>query len=107
MEQSRGIDAVNIITILMKHEGYTLQQAADHIGETFAGLVQRLVQARQNFPRFGQEIDRAVNKYIEAIGILIIGFIDWSFKSERYFGEMVEEAKKTRVVKLFPRRSEL
>ena len=107
MERSRGIDAANIITILMEHEGYTLHQAVNRVGETFTGLVQRLLQARQNFPTFGQEVDRAVSKYIDAMEIWVIGYLDWSFASQRYFGQMSEEVKKTRIVKLFPRRSEL
>ena len=91
----------------MKHKGYTLQQAADHVGEVFTGLVGRLVQARQNFPRFGQEIDSAVSKYIDAVEVWVVGFIDWSFVTDRYFGQMGEEVKKTRIVKLFSRKSEL
>lgn len=91
----------------MEHRGYTLQQAVDHVGEKFAGLVQRLLQARQDFPRFGKETDRAVSKYIDAMEVLVIGSMDWSFATERYFGQMGEEIKKTRVVKLSPRRSEL
>ena len=35
MERSRGIDAANIITILMKYKGYAIQWAADHVVETF------------------------------------------------------------------------
>ena len=104
MERSRGIDAANVITILIKHKGYTLQQAVDHAGGKFGGLVQRLVQARQFFPRFGPEIDCAVDKYIDAMGMLVIGFMNWAFETDRYFGQMGEEVKKTRIVKLFPRR---
>ena len=107
MERSRGIDAANIITILMEHEGYTLHQAIDHVGETFTGLVQRLLQARRNLPVFGQEIDCAVSKYIDAVEIWVIGYLDWSFASKRYFGQMSEEIKKTRIVKFSPRKSEM
>lgn len=106
MEQSKGISAANIITILMEYKGYTLQQAVDHAGEAFAGLVQRFVEARQNFPGFGPEIDQAVNKYIDAIEMWTVRHLDWSFACKRYFGEASEEVKKTRIVKLYPRKSE-
>jgi alpha-muurolene/germacrene-A/gamma-muurolene synthase len=106
MERSRGIDAANIITILMEQKGYTLQQAVDHAGEAFSGLVRRLFQSRQNFPRFGQETDDIVNKYIDAMETWVAGYLDWSFASKRYFGQASEEIKKTRIVKLYPRKPE-
>jgi len=107
MERSREIDAANIITILMEHKGYTLQQAVDHVGEAFAGLVQRLLEARRNFPSFGSEVDRAIGRYIDAIEIWVVGNLDWSFASKRYFGEASEDVMKLRIVKLYPRKSEL
>ena len=107
MERSREIDAANVITILMVHEGYTLQKAIDHIGETFTGLVQRLLDARHNFPRFGPGIDQGMSKYIDAIEMWVAGYLDWSFASKRYFGRESEEVRKTRIVKLYPRKSEL
>ena len=106
MERSREIDAANIIAILMKHKGYTLQQAVDHAGKAFTDLVRRLLEARQNFPRFGPEIDRAVSRYIDAIETWVVGSLDWSFASKRYFGQASEDVKKMRIVKLYPRRSE-
>lgn len=87
----------------MKHKGYSLQQAVDHVGEAFNGLVHNLLQARQNFPSFGQEIDQAAGKYIDAVEMLVVGYLDWSFASKRYFGQTSEEVKKSRIVKLYPR----
>jgi len=107
MERSREIDASNIITILMEHKGYTLQQAVDHVGEAFADLVQRLLEARRNFPSFGPEVDSAVGKFIDAIEAWEVGNLDWSFASKRYFGEASEDIRKSRIVKLYPRKSEL
>jgi hypothetical protein len=107
MERSREIDAANIITILMEHKGYTLQQAADHTGKAFADLVQHLPEARQSFPRFGPEIDRAVSRYIDAIETWVVESLNRSFASKRYFGQASEDVENTRVVKLDPRKSEL
>jgi hypothetical protein len=32
MEYARGIDGNNVVTVLMKDNNWTLQQAADHVG---------------------------------------------------------------------------
>jgi len=107
MEQSREIDASNIITILREHKGYTLQQAVDHVGEMFSDLVKRHLEARRAFPSFGPEIDSAVSKYFDAIETWVVGNLDWSFASKRYFGEASDEVKKARIVTLYPRKSEV
>ena len=88
----------------MEHKGYSPQQAIDHVGEAFSSLVQRLLEIRKGFPCFGPEIDLAVNKYIDGIEIWVVGHLDFSFVSERYFGKEGGKVKKTRVVKLHPRK---
>ena len=93
--------------VLVKHKGYILQQVVNHVGEAFAGLVKNLFRARLNLPRFGQEIDSAVGQYIDTMEMWVVGYLDWSLARKRYFGQTNEEIKRTRIVKLYPRKFEL
>jgi hypothetical protein len=52
------------------------------------------------------EIDPTVNKYIDAFEIWVVGYLDWSSASKRYFGQASEDVKKTRIVELCPQKSE-
>ena len=78
-----------------------MPQPADHfvLPDLYAVLSFR---GGQNFPRLGQEIDRAVSKYVHVMETWVVRYLDWSFASKRYFGEISEEFEETMIVKLFP-----
>ena len=104
MEQSKGLEGNNILTVLMEGKGFNLQGAADHAGVLFGDLMSRFIAERKKLPSWGTDLDRDVNRYVDAIGHWVVGNLCWSFETPRYFGSALEDVKRTRTVKLRPRR---
>lgn len=103
MEQARGLAGNNIVTVLMRERGIPLQSASDRIGAHFASLMRTFVRAKAALPSFGDAaLDAAVARYVAAMEHWVIGNLDWSFCSKRYFGDAVEHVKETLVVTLSP-----
>lgn len=70
MEQSKGHTGNNIVTVLMKENGTSLQETADSIGDHCKGLVEKYISAkRQLSPSLGKD----AAKFIDAMGSWIIG----------------------------------
>lgn len=105
MEQSKGHRGNNILSVLMKAKGISLQQAANTVGEHSLKLTKDLEDAKKRLPSWGARVDADVAFYIRALEDWVIGNLEWSFKTVRYFGPIHDEVKKTRVVALRSRRS--
>ncbi|KZT07700.1 terpenoid synthase [Laetiporus sulphureus 93-53] len=103
MEQARGIDGNNIVTVLMRQKGINLQTAADLVGEHFKELMEDFIATRDSLPSWGAPVDAVVSNYVRAMEHWVIGNLEWSFETQRYFGARHTEIKKTRVVRLSPR----
>ncbi|KIK51745.1 hypothetical protein GYMLUDRAFT_181084 [Collybiopsis luxurians FD-317 M1] len=101
-EQSRHDAQDNMITILMKYHGHTLQSAVDYVGDLCHQTINDFVQNSKNVPHWGPEVDDIVKRYIRGLEDWIVGTIHWSFDSTRYFGNYGQEVKRTRLVKLLP-----
>lgn len=105
MEQCKGHRGNNILTVLMKAKGITLQQAANTVGEHSSKLMKDLEDAKERLPGWGARVDAETARYIRALEDWVIGNLEWSFRTVRYFGPTYDEVKKTRVVALRSRRS--
>ena len=103
MEQARGIAGNNIVTVLMHDNKIDLQTAMDLVGEHFKTLMGRYAEAKTRLPSWGPSADEMVRKYVKAMDHWISGNIEWSFETQRYFGPLHAEIKKTRTVLLRPR----
>ncbi|KAF7440249.1 Alpha-muurolene synthase [Pleurotus ostreatus] len=101
VEQARG-DTHNMIVILMKYHGHTLQSAVDYVGELCCQTINNFCANRQVIPSWGPETDRMVQEYVQGLQDWITGSLHWSFKTHRYFGTNGAEVKKTRLVELLP-----
>ncbi|TBU32549.1 terpenoid synthase [Dichomitus squalens] len=107
MEQARGIGGNNIVSVLMQERNIDLQAASDLIGQHFETLMNRFVESKARVPSFGSAaLDDAVFKYISAMEHWVIGNLEWSFKTNRYFGEEHVRVKDTLVVVLRRRESD-
>ena len=93
-----------MVEILQKYDGLSLQGAIDRIGELFRQTIDNFVEQKARLPSWGPEIDKEVETYVRGLQHWITGVLNWSFMTERYFGKQVAEVKKTRVVKLLPKR---
>ena len=88
----------------MTHEGLSLQQAVDRIGEMCKQCIDTFVENKKRIPSWGDSIDRDVKLYVEGMQEWIPGSLNWSFATTRYFGNNGATVKKTRVVDLLPRK---
>lgn len=102
MEQSKGLEGVNILTVLMKSHGFTLQDASDYVGAQYKKFMDDFVSDMDNLPSFGAELDESVRLYFTKMSHWCIGNVVWSFETPRYFGARLEEVKKTGIVTLLP-----
>ncbi|OSD06378.1 terpenoid synthase [Trametes coccinea BRFM310] len=100
MEQAKGHNGNNIVTVLMQQKGIDLQAASNLVGDHFAQLMNRFVDTKQRLPSFGAALDDPVLKYIEAMEHWVIGNLEWSFESQRYFGAEHDRVKETLVIVL-------
>jgi len=89
----------------MEAKGISLQEAANTVGKHSAELVKDLNDAKMCLPSWGVRVDADVARYIGALEDWVIGNLEWSFKTVRYFGPGHDEVKKTRVVALRSRHS--
>lgn len=96
----------NVMSVLMRHKGLDLQGAADYVGVHFKGLIDAFLEAKRTLPSWDPKIDDQVAQYAMAMETWVIGNLNWSFETQRYFGHARHEIKRTRVVHLYPRRVE-
>ena len=86
----------------MREKGISLQQAADEVGERSSKLMKDLEDAKNRLPSWGVRVDADVARYIHALEDWVIGNLEWSFETVRYFGPTHDEVRKTRVIFLSP-----
>ena len=102
MEQSKGLGGNNIVTVLMREHKIDLQSAADMVGAHFGKLMEQFIMQQGRVPSWGPEVDAAVTDYITAMQHWVIGNLEWSFRTQRYFGSEHARVKSTRIVSLWP-----
>ncbi|ESK90199.1 hypothetical protein Moror_7733 [Moniliophthora roreri MCA 2997] len=105
VEQARG-DTHNMIVILMKYNGHTLQSAFDYVGQLCKESIDNFNENRKNIPSWGPEVDDMVQRYVNCLQDWTVGALHWSYMTTRYFGENGQEVKKNRYVKLLPIRED-
>ncbi|KAJ3934533.1 MAG: terpenoid synthase [Lentinula lateritia] len=105
VEQARGDDAHNMVTIVMNSMSLNLDNALLWISNLHDILVDWFVETydtiRAELPML-KESDAAV-AYINGLGNWVRANDCWSFESERYFGQKGAGIQSTRIVELLPR----
>jgi len=103
MEQAKGLNGNNIITVLCHEKKIDIQAASDYVGIHFGQLMDRFMVDKACLQSFGSALDAEVARYIDAMGQWVIGNLEWSFETKRYFGDNHAEVRRTRVVTLRPK----
>jgi hypothetical protein len=103
MEQAKGHTGNNIVTVLMKAQHCDLQTASDLIGARYAEFMDGYLADRERLPSFGLQTDADVQLYVRAMENWPIGNLEWSFETNRYFGPLHDEVRRTRLVVLTQR----
>ncbi|KAG6899646.1 hypothetical protein C0993_008366 [Termitomyces sp. T159_Od127] len=102
VEQARGDKGHNIVTILMQHEHFTLNEAITWLGTHASKLVHSFLNDLSHVPHFGPEYQADVERYLNGMGNWVRASDCWSFESGRYFGTEGLEIHKSRKVILLP-----
>ncbi|KAI0711928.1 terpenoid synthase [Cerioporus squamosus] len=97
MEQAKGHSGNNIVTVLMREKNIDLQAASDLVGEHFQGLMDRFMETKARLPSYWPRCRRRGRTH------WVIGNLEWSFESQRYFGSEHRRVRENGVVLLRPR----
>ncbi|KAI9453186.1 terpenoid synthase [Russula earlei] len=104
LEQARGDDNHNMITIVMHHNKTDVQGAMDWVYNYHKELEAKFMDIYENkIPRFGEPVDTDLAQYVDGLGNWVRASDQWGFESERYFGKKAPEIQKTRWVTLLPK----
>ncbi|EIW84218.1 terpenoid synthase [Coniophora puteana RWD-64-598 SS2] len=100
MEQAKGHTGNNVVTVLMQEHGIDLQAAADRVGEVFGQLMEHYTSGSRSLPTWGGKVDADAARFLEAAGQWVVGNLEWSFETPRYFGPDHDEVRDTHRVLL-------
>jgi len=103
IEQARGDDLHNMVTIVMHQFNTDVQGAMDYIGKFHDRLAGAFLLTKDRLPSWGEPIDSQVARYVHGLGNWVRANDQWSFESQRYFGTKGLEIMKHRVVKMLPK----
>ncbi|KAK7020181.1 hypothetical protein VNI00_017829 [Paramarasmius palmivorus] len=101
VEQSRGDDRHNLVTIVMKEQQIGLHAALKWIGDLHDSLAEEFLTAYAKLQTAGFSDELA--SYADDLGNWVRANDKWSFESERYFGKEGVEVEKTRIIELLPK----
>ncbi|KAI0292481.1 terpenoid synthase [Multifurca ochricompacta] len=105
IEQARGDDNYNIITIVMHQNRIDIRGSVDLVYEYHKELEGKFMDIYENkIPKFGEPVDEQLAQYVDGLGNWVRVNDQWSFESERYFGKKGSETQRTRWVRLLPKR---
>ncbi|KAK5658142.1 hypothetical protein OQA88_2115 [Cercophora sp. LCS_1] len=103
-EQAVGDDEHNIVTVVMNQFGVGMQEAIDRAGELSAEKMKRFEEVYTHVPRWVGPVDLEVQRLVDGMAQCVSGVLHWSYESQRYFGTRGLAVKRTRRLRLLPRR---
>ncbi|KZV85693.1 terpenoid synthase [Exidia glandulosa HHB12029] len=103
VEQARGDDTHNILTIVQLQYNLDLDKALLWLDEYHGRLVTAFLDAKRTLPSFGPTYDTEMSKYVDGLGNWVRANESWSFESHRYFGSHGLEIQRQRRVHLLPK----
>jgi terpene synthase-like protein len=85
LAQSNGGAEFNLVTIIKKRDNSTIEEAIDKTAIYHDILVREFIEISSGIYKFSDSINQELRKYIEALGFLMRGNIDWStWETSRY-----------------------
>jgi len=104
VEQSRGNDDHNIITIVMHQNKTDIQGAMEWVDDYYKEAVAKFMDLYENnIPKFGEPVDTELVQYVDGMANWVRSTYQFSYESERYFGKKGPEIEHTRWVNLLPK----
>ncbi|KAG4431668.1 hypothetical protein IFR05_012851 [Cadophora sp. M221] len=83
---------------LLRHHGFTEQGAYDKAHDMLRERYRDWYVAMAGLPVLGEKIDKEVQRYIQGIQDVVIANVNWSFRTERYFGKNRQRVRETRML---------
>ncbi|KAI0784430.1 terpenoid synthase [Abortiporus biennis] len=103
VEQSRGDEGHNLVTIVMQQLGLDIHDALRWISHLHDEIAAKFLEAWNHIPVYSGPLDFEVRRYTEGLGNWVRANDQWSFESERYFGKQGLVIQKNREVVLLPK----
>jgi hypothetical protein len=103
LEQARGDDDHNIVTIVMHEFDTDVNGAMLWVMDCHTKLEKKYFESLAAIPKWGEPIDSQVRKYCDSLGHWVRGCYAWSFESERYFGTNGMEVQRKRWILPMPK----
>ncbi|KAJ6474479.1 terpenoid synthase [Mycena vitilis] len=103
VEQARGDDGHNLVTIVMHQYNLEAQGAINWISDLHDNIADEFLQIWKTLPTFGGPIDREIRTYVDGLGNWVRANDQWSFESERYFGTKGLEVLGSRKIVQLPK----
>jgi len=92
----------NFVLVVMDELHVDVQGAVDYIDQRIRKALEEYLALKSNLPSWGAVIDEKVQKYFTALERTVIGAAHWSLNAPRYFGDDVEEVRRTLWVHMEP-----
>ena len=86
--------------MIKEERGVGLQEAFDLAGQFFENYVEEFISCKELLPSWGPRVDEEVSRYVTGLECCVSGYIEWSLSGPRYFGDSVEEVRRSRRVAL-------
>ncbi|KAJ7650985.1 terpenoid synthase [Roridomyces roridus] len=106
VEQARGDDEHNLVTIVMNQYRMDVQDAMNWIGDLHGKIVEEFMETWRTMPTFGGPVDREIRTYLDGVANWVRANDSWNYENERYFGKGGEEGMRKRSVGLLPKRKQ-
>ncbi|KAF8433262.1 isoprenoid synthase domain-containing protein [Boletus edulis BED1] len=104
MERFRGDDLHNMITCVMNEYDTDVNGAMLWMEDFLVGVADRFQAAMAALPQWEEPLNSQVRTYCDGLGQWVRALDDWSFESERYFGNKGLEIKENRWISLLPKK---
>ena len=86
-------------------EGRSLQESINFVADFVKERYHAYAVEKEKIPSWGSKVDQDAATYVTSMEQWVIGFLRWSFSTERYFGTNGEDIMKTGVVTLLSKKT--
>ncbi|KAI9046800.1 hypothetical protein LZ554_008882 [Drepanopeziza brunnea f. sp. 'monogermtubi'] len=83
---------------LLRHHGFSEQGAYDEAHKMLRARYKLWHLTMADVPVWGEKVDREVSRYVQGIQDVALANVNWSFRTERYFGKDRYQVRATRIL---------
>ncbi|TFK47567.1 terpenoid synthase [Heliocybe sulcata] len=105
IEQAKGDDGHNIVTVVMQEKDTDVQWALHWVRQYYRRITSQFLRDKEMLPSWGNDVDKQIARYVEGLGNWARGHDQWCFETERYFGTGALEIQEERWIEMLPKRS--